>query len=94
MKEKTEDKILKLPPVEVAKMHQEYGRVIQFLPSGTASCPPSKTKFVRRTMSDEETKETFKKIEATRPESTCLAEKVAIAMHEELGKKLDVNKSE
>ena len=58
MKEKTEDKILKLPPVEVAKMHQEYGRVIQFLPSGTASCPPSKT------------------------------------MHEELGKKLDVNKSE
>ena len=89
MKEKTEDKILKLPPVEVAKMHQEYGRVIQFLPSGTASCPPSKTKFVRRTMTDEETKETLKKIEASRPASPCLAEETARTAYEEIKKKLE-----
>ena len=80
MKEKTEDKILKLPPIEVAKMHQEYGR---------AFCPPSKTKFVRRTMTDEETKETFKRIEASRPASPCLAEKTARTAYEEIKKKLE-----
>ena len=29
IKEKMEDKILKLSPVEVAKMHKEYGRVLR-----------------------------------------------------------------
>lgn len=46
-------------------------------------------KFVRRHMTDEEAKETLKKIEASRDKSSCQAEKVAIAMYRQLARKLE-----
>lgn len=61
-------------------MHQEYGR---------ASCRPSKTRFVRKKMTEEESKETFKRIEASRTASPCLAEETARTAYEEIKKKLE-----
>lgn len=46
-------------------------------------------KFVRKHMTDEDAKETFKKIEASRTESSCKAEKAAIAMYRKLTRKLE-----
>ncbi|MBP3501975.1 MAG: hypothetical protein J6K42_00620 [Clostridia bacterium] len=56
----------------------------------------AREKFVRKHVTEEESKELFKKIEASRPASPCLAEEVARTAYEKIAEKLEkkLNKSE